>query len=154
MTTPIQNRERLHVQDDTPEDWTQQETPAEDKAQDYTAVRVHVTNPVATTTGATQFGIYETLVIPGSGNMQILPHDQLRQYGYIMTIDEPIVISTTLEPSQSPNNQVALVPNPSGAYLPTLSWLPPIRHNDPVYAANTSATPTRVVVLVERGNVV
>ena len=148
----IISRDRLHVQDDTPREHHGQETPAENKAEDYAAIRVHVTNPVATTTGATQFGIYQTIVIPGSGSQQILPHDPLRQYAYIMTVDEPVVITTTLEASQSPANQVASVPNPAGAYLPITSWTPAIRHNDPVYAANTSATPTRVVVMVERGS--
>lgn len=147
----IQNRDQFHVQSEAPQDGIPFETPEQEAQEDYAAVRVHVTNPVATSTADVQFGIYETIVLPGSGNQQILPHDPLRQYAYLMSVDEPIVITTTLEASQAPVNQVALVPFPSGAYMPALAWTPPIRHNDPVYAANTSATPTRVVLLVERG---
>jgi hypothetical protein len=263
----VQNRDRLHVQPETPhgEDTSPAfETPAQEQAEDYRAVRVHVTNPVATSTADVQFGIYETVVLPGSGNQQILPRDPLRQYAYIMSIDEPIVLTTTLEASQATVNQgtapanvtgygtatspgaftnvaatsalpaglytvtvtgylsgttaaatdddnmqlvaaaaglgrilvntgggvatltvpyqspggvqliaqtigagtaasvyhasivavpqgADLTPNPAGSYLPALVWTPPIRHNDPVYAANTSATPTRVVFMVERG---
>jgi hypothetical protein len=152
--SPVQNRDRLHVQPATPhgEDVSDAfETPAQEQAEDYRAVRVHVTNPVATSTADVQFGIYETIVLAGGGNQQILPRDPLRQYAYIFAVDEPVVLTTTLEASQAPSNQVALVPNPSGAYLPAATWTPPIRHNDPVYAANTSATPTRVVFMVERG---
>jgi hypothetical protein len=271
MSHPIVNRDRLHTQ---PEDAHagiegQFETPQQEAAEDYGAVRVHVTNPVATSTADVQFGIYETIVVPASGNQQVLPRDPLRQYAYIMPVDEPVVLSTTLEASQATTNQAAgnspaslssptgsqtspgigqvitslalpagtytvswtvglggttsatdvdnfelllgaaqlmtsmnasgsgsnypqpgttiVVPAggatvaisaiaagtaasvyrgqftatpqgsqpgpsfPSGAYLPALMWTPAIRHNDPVYAANTSATPTRVVIMVERG---
>jgi hypothetical protein len=114
---------------------------------------VRVTNPVATTTAATHFGIYETIALPAGGNLPVLPRDDLRQYAYIMSIDFDVVLSTALEASQAPVNQVASVPNPSGAYLPKGMFTPPIRHNDPVYVANTSAvSPTRVVILVERGS--
>jgi hypothetical protein len=263
--TGIQNRDRLHTQSQAPhgEDASNAfETPAQEQAEDYRAVRVHVTNPVATSTADVQFGIYETIVIPGSGNQQVLPRDPLRQYAYILTVDEPVVLTTTLEASQASTNQGAvqanvtgygtatspvvftnvaatpaapaglytvtaqaylsgttaaidddnmqllsggtglgrllvttagnlatltvpwqsaggtlivqsiaagtaasvyhasitavpaaadLTPNPSGGYLPVNNWTPAIRHNDPVYAANTSAIPTRVVFLVERG---
>lgn len=41
---------------------------------------------------------------------------------------------------------------PSGLYLPALTWTQPIRHNDPIWAANTSLTSAcRVAVAVERG---
>jgi hypothetical protein len=99
-----------------------------------------------------QFGIYETIVLAASGNGQILPRDPLRQYAYVMSLDSDIVLTTTLEASQAPVNQVAGVPNPSGGYLPKGMFTPAIRHNDPVYAASTStAAATRVVILVERG---
>jgi hypothetical protein len=151
----IQNRDVLHVQDDSPEGWSEQfETPAQVAAEDYAAVRVHVTNPVETTTGATQFGVYETIVIPPATVQQVLPRDDLRQYGYITAVDAALVIGTTLEQVQGSNNLVASTPFPSGAYLPLGATTPPIRHNDPVYAVNTSATLNcRVVVLIERGAV-
>lgn len=146
----VQNRNQFHTQDDAPH-VPVYETPQEEAAEDYKAVRVHVTNPVATTTADVQFGTYETIVLPGSGNLQILPRDPLRQYAYIVSIDQDVVLTTTLEAAQASVNQVASVPFPSGAYLPKLSWTPAIRHNDPVYAANTSATVTRITILVERG---
>ena len=145
----VQNRDRLHTQDESAHPGPV-ETVEQEAVEDYAAVRVHVTNAVDVSPAA-QFGIYETIVLAGSGNQQILPRDPLRQFAYIMSVDEPVVITTTLEASQATVNQVALVPNPSGAYMPALAWTPPIRHDDPVYAANTSSTPTRVVVLVERG---
>ena len=288
MSHPIQNRDRLHTQSEAPHSgYSEFETPEQQAAEDYTAVRVHVTNPVETTTGGTQFGIYETTIIPGSGNQQILPHDPLRQYAYILAVDAPIVLTTTLEAAQAPVNQgqaagtgqsevipsnpaagatftytnttgspqtlqsatfklvtdatvanrfisvqildtagnvvaentdfsaivasttitawyaqgipntsnnasgstlgglpqvliqpgwqvkinvtsmdagdqlsnIALVLSqaatpgalPAGAYLPAGMFTPAIRHNDPVYAANTSSGPNRVVMLVERG---
>jgi hypothetical protein len=155
MSYPIQNRDRLHVQDhqDHAEAW-ELATPAEQQAEDYAALKVFVTNAVETTTGAAQFGAYETIVVPPATVQQLLPHDPLRQFAYITPIDEAIVLGTTLEQCQGANNLVAAVPNPSGAYLPALATTPPIRHSDPVYCVNTHATlPTRVTVLVERGNV-
>ena len=149
----IQNRDMLHVQDHgTAHDGY--ETPEQQAAEDYQAVRVHVTNPVATTTGATQYGSYQTIVVPPATVEQLLPHDPLRQYAYITPIDEPIVIGTTLEQVQGANNVGATVPNPSGGYVPALATTPPIRHNEPVYCVNTSpTTATRITVLVERGDV-
>ena len=146
----IQNRDALHVQDHGTWAGTSYETP--EAADEYTALPVRVTGPVATTTAATQFGSYETVVVPGQSVAQLLPHDPLRQYAYITPVDEPIVVGTTLEQVQGANNIAALVPNPSGGYIPAGITMPPIRHNEPVYCVNTSATQTRVTVLVERGN--
>ena len=150
---PVQNRDRLHVQDHAA-GWDVIETPAEEQAEDYAALKVFVTNPVATTTGAAEFGAYSTVVVPPASTAQLLPHDPLRQFAYLTPIDEPIVIGVTLEQVQGANNMGATVPNPSGGYLPALATTPPIRHSDPVYCVNTSpTTATRVTVLIERGNV-
>jgi len=152
---PVQNRDRLHVQDHAP-GWEgeQYETPEQEAADDYAALKVHVTNPVEVTTGATQFGAYETIVVPPATVEQLLPRDPLRQFAYITPIDAAIVIGTTLEQCQAAGNVAAAVPNPSGGYLPALSTTPPIRHNEPVYCVNTSAAAAcRVTVLVERGSV-
>jgi hypothetical protein len=153
--TEIQNRDALHSQDGMHgEGHPGYETPEECRAEDYAAVRVHVTNPVATTTGATQFGVYETIVIPAASVQQVLPRDPLRQYAYITAVDAPVVLSVTQEQAQSTQNLAALVPFPQGAYLQATMTTPPIRHNDPVYAVNTSAAAAcRVVVYVERGSV-
>jgi hypothetical protein len=287
MSHPIQNRDRLHVQAATPhgEDASPAfETPAQEAAEDYRAVRVHITNPVATSTADVQFGIYETFVLPASSATapsfaRVLPRDPLRQYAYITAADTPIILTTTLEQAQvlnnvaqapgSPNNGLALftsakatptiadqaistlvnpptgqynltvgiyldgtstaadednfqvlyngattwnllypspasaaagplvyanlgtvspngsnsvvvrtlgipsgtavyhaeiiltpvnaspavaAPNPNGVYLPAGDTCPPIRHNDPVWAVNTSLLlPSRVSIYVERG---
>ena len=151
----IQNRDRLHTQDDSPAKIEGYETPGENAAEDYAAVRVHVTNDVATTTGATQFGAYVTFVIPPSAAgapsvLQILPHDPLRQYAYVQAIDAPIVIATTQEECYSLVNIGAA--NPAGGYA-SGGWTPPIRHNEAIYACNTSLSVScRVVVMVERGS--
>jgi hypothetical protein len=248
MSNDIQDRNRLHVQDESPEYGTEEfETAGEMAAEDYAAVRVHVTNPVAVTTGATQFGIYETIVIPVStaavvAYAQVLPRDDLRQYGYITAVDYPLILTSTLEQAQSPGNvvtgsvtianptpaqpavpatgvaqqnvnlypvTVVISPNgatitnvsvngvtvgtaagtytvpsagsisiaysvatptwvwsdaaaaattaiaapfPNGAYLPAGMTCPPIRHNDPVWAVNTSLVAAcRASVITERG---
>lgn len=43
--------------------------------------------------------------------------------------------------------------NPQGYYLGTGMTTPPIRHNEPVWCANTSAAVSRVAVIIERGNI-
>jgi len=235
------DRNRMHVQDDSPHDGLlpEFETERQEAAEDYAAVRTHVTNVVQVSTGATQFGTYETIIIPAStatvpAQARVLPRDDLRQYAYITAVDFPVVLATTLEQAQAASNvtQVAqpvpsqpgvpattvavqntsaypvsvvisagtltavivngitvgtgdgtyIVPSagaisitysvaptwvwsnanagpasvatiPNGAYLPAGSTTPPIRHNDPVYVANTSITsPCRVTIYVERGN--
>src|ERR1035438_9397990 len=86
----VQNRDRLHTQDESAHPGPV-ETVEQEAVEDYAAVRVHVTNPVDVSPAA-QFGTYETIVLAGSGNQQILPHDPLRQFAYIMSVDAPIVI--------------------------------------------------------------
>lgn len=278
LTAPgkVQQRDRMHVaQDQGDVHGARQETAEENAAEDYAAILVHVTNPVATTTGATEFGAYVTETIPAAANgmpgqAQILPHDPRRQYAYLLPLDAAVVISTTLEAAQSANNIASasgasyngapivatspaantvlatatlpggtytvnwgvilagtvgaqdrnnvglyvgptlvatanngintgtnygqlpasiIVPaggavvtlqtigagtassvysasfvaapsdigqsalaTPSGAVLPQGTWSPAIRHNEPVYAANPTTAPVRVVALVERGN--
>ena len=149
----VQNRDRLHTQDEAAHPGPA-EGPEQDTAADYAAVRVHVTNPVATTTDDIQYGSYATIIIPASvagipSWAQLLPHDPLRQYAYIYAVDYPIVIATTLAEVQSAANVSGTFPN--GGYLGS-GWSPPIRHNEAVYAANSStAGPCRVVVLAETG---
>jgi hypothetical protein len=119
----------------------------------YQPVKVEVVNPVATTTDATDAGNYYTVVIPAStatvaSVAQILPRDPRRQYAYIQTIDAPIVLSTSQQDAENIANVAATFP--TGAYAG--GWSPAIRHNEPVWACNTSTTTTcRVSVLVEYG---
>lgn len=63
---------------------------------------------IATTTAATQFGIYSTFVVPPSGVAMVLPQDPNRQYGYISAVDQPVVLSTQKEAAQSAANQIAV----------------------------------------------
>lgn len=159
------NRDRMHLLDEPahePHIPAKVETAEANAVEDMTAIPVHVTNPVATTTGATQFGAYSTVPIPASAStgpasyVQVLPHDPRRQYAYILSVDNPVVIATDLERAQASGNVgtgAGNPPAPQGAYLPANTWTPPIRHNEAVYVANTVTTgPSRIVVLVERGN--
>ena len=147
----VLHRDKLHVQDDSPLVELNNSGP---DAPEYNTIPVSVTNPVATTTAATEFGSYATIVLPANGNGKVLPQDSLREYAYIIAIDADVVLSTVREEAQSPNNQAASVPVPSGGYVPKGIWTPPIRHNEAVYAANTSTSAqNRVTVLVERGKV-
>src|SRR6185437_2281379 len=115
-------------------------------------IHVIVDGPVATTTAATQYGAYTTFVLPASGVARVLPLDPDREYAYITSIDNPIVLCNTLEAAQSAANTVANVPNPQGYLLSTGSTTPAIRHNEAVFAANTStSTASRVSVITERG---
>jgi hypothetical protein len=152
----MQNQQVIHKQDESPLIAAEYQ-PETEQQLEYEAIKVKVIGAVATTTGDDQYGIYSTIVIPpstatGVSYVQVLARDKLRQYAYLQPIDEPIVITTALEMVQSLNNVVAAVPVPSGAYVSALAMTPPIRHNDPVWAANTStSTATRVVVYIERG---
>jgi hypothetical protein len=152
----MHNQQIIHKQDESPL-IPAEHAPESEKQMEYEAIKVKVVGAVATTTGDDQYGMYSTIVIPPSSAtavsyVQILARDKLRQYAYLQPIDEPIVITTAFEMVQSLNNVVAAVPVPSGAYVPALAMTPAIRHNDPVWAANTStSTATRVVVYIERG---
>jgi hypothetical protein len=96
---------------------------------------------------------YFTVVIPASSGtvpqtVTLLNQDPDRLHAYISAIDQPVVISTELSEAQSPANIGAAVP--AGAFVQT-GWSPVIRHQQPVYAANTSSSAsTRVSVVVER----
>jgi hypothetical protein len=153
--SPAQNQQRLHQQDESP--LIEEAETAGPAGAEYEAVRVRVIGSVKTSTGDDQFGTLATIVIPPSAAgapsyAQVLGRDPLRQYAYLTAIDEPVVLTTALEQAQSASNVVALVPIPDGLYLPAGTTTPPIRHNDPVWAVNTSlTTATRVTVSVERG---
>lgn len=116
-------------------------------------IQVEVVNAIATTTDADQSGSYSTFVTSTTSNpvLLIAPYDPFRQYAYIYSADEPVVISTVKEQAEAAANQTASVPNPQGAYLPAGTWTPAIRHNDAIYVAATSSTATRVTVMIERG---
>jgi hypothetical protein len=118
----------------------------------YDPVAVRMVGAVSTTTDADQYGTYVTVVVSTTVNpvALVLPYDPMRQYAYLYSVDQDIVIATTKEQAESASNQVTSVPGPQGAYLPHGTWTPAIRHNDPVWVAATSATATRVTVMIER----
>lgn len=130
----------MHVYDDSPDVpfETLEEASA---AEDYTAVRVHVTNPVATTTAATEFGSYETVVIPASlANQpqyaQVLPHDPYRQYAYITAVDCPLILTTELTQAQALANAAPLF---SGSSQTELLPSSPAAATDFTYTNNSGS---------------
>lgn len=96
-------------------------------------------------------GSHFTMVLSTGTNPvdQILGRDYDRVSAQLLSVDEDIVIAQSRELAESANNQVASVPTPSGAYIPKGLWVS-IGHCDQVWAAATSATPTRVSVIVSR----
>lgn len=85
----------------------------------------------------------------GSGVDILLVQDPLRVKATVMTIDQPVVVSHSQTQANSSSNQAATVPNPSGAYLPITTPLV-IATTQEMFVAATSATPTRISVIVER----
>lgn len=149
----IQNQQILHAGDESPlipDDGTLPDLAAED----YAAIRVHVTN--AGGTDAIKFGTYVTVTIPASSAgvpsvEPILPSDPLRQYAFVLPVDEAIVVSTQPETVQAAGN-AGTAQYPAGALLPGGLWSPAILSHDPLYAANTSITAAcRVTVIIGRG---
>jgi hypothetical protein len=148
------NQQRHHQQSESAEIAIEREVPAEP----YAAVPVRVVGVVETSTGADQFGIYQTFTIPASSAAAIVPsfeqvlaRDPLREYAYILPIDGAAIVTTSLENLSTPNN-IGTLNLPQGAWIPQGVTTPPIRHNDPVWVANPSTSaPLHVSVLVERG---
>jgi len=122
-------------------------------------VNVHVVNPDEMS-GASptkeiepEHFICSTYVVNTAQNStiqaQVLALDLLRKDATILTTDNPIVICHTYRQTQDPNNQVAGVPNPVGAYLPAGASLS-VSGTGPLWVVATVATPSRVSVAVNR----
>jgi hypothetical protein len=96
-------------------------------------------------------GVHFTMVVSTGTNavQQLLPRDYDRLEARVLAVDEPVVLAQSKEMAESVANQVASVPAPVGSYLP-VSLDRVLRHCDEVWVAATSATPTRVSVVVSR----
>lgn len=85
----------------------------------------------------------------GNGIDELLPQDELRVRATILAIDQDIVICHSKAQAGDPANSAALVPNPSGFYLPKgIPYL--ITTTRRLWVAATNATPTRISVSTER----
>lgn len=97
-------------------------------------------------------GIHFTMVIATGSNavVQLLGRDYDRVEARILTVDEPVVLAQTREMAEAAANAA------NAAGLPAVGSVLPIgvdrvlRNCDEVWAAATSATPTRISVIVSR----
>jgi hypothetical protein len=116
-------------------------------------VPVRGAEPLATINAAAAEGRYFTVVLPAStvlapGVRPILPRDDSRVCAWILPIDGPIIVATSLEQAQDPTNVGGIYP--SGQYMPAGGY--PVTHREPMWACNPSTTSTcRVSVMVETG---
>jgi hypothetical protein len=96
-------------------------------------------------------GDHFTMVVSTGTNpvVQLLPRDYDRLEARILAVDEPVVLAQSREMAEASANQVTAVPDPVGSYLP-VSLDRVLRNCDEVWVAATSATPTRVSVVVSR----
>jgi hypothetical protein len=135
------------------------DTQAEDAAQDYAAVRVHVTNVVdtnkSTSVDSPTFDIPYTVVVqtgtsdPTMAVRELVPADLLRIQFTVISLDSPVVISRSIEEAQSQNNTVTATPYPQGALLPAGQKVQ-LTGNNQLWVAATVNTSSRVLVIVER----
>jgi hypothetical protein len=78
--------------------------------------------------------------------------DPMRKSVTILPIDSPVVVCHSQADAQKPDNQVASVPNPQGAYVPTGTPLS-LEGSGPLWIVATVATASRVsVVQARRGS--
>lgn len=96
-------------------------------------------------------GTHFTMVISTATNpvVQLLGRDYDRLEARILAVDEPVILAQSKEMAENAANQAASIPNPVGSYLP-VSLDRVLRNCDEVWAAATSATPTRISVVVSR----
>lgn len=130
--------------------------PAGPPAGAMTAVPVRHTEPAPVYTAPARFASYSTVLVPASsgnvpGTARLLPRDDERVTAWILPIDGPIIIASTIEQAQDPANIGGTYP--SGAFAPAGGY--PVTHREPVYACNPSTSASvRVSVMVERGGAV
>jgi hypothetical protein len=133
--------------------------PANDTAEDYAAVRVHVTNTVdtnkSTSVTTPTFDIPYTVTVqagqtdPTMAVRELVPADLLRVQFTVISLDSPVVIARSVEEAQSPMNVGASVNYPSGALL-TAGQKLTLNGNNQMWVAATVNTVSRVLVVVER----
>jgi hypothetical protein len=129
------------------------ETEQTEQAFEIQPIPVCVSEPVVTVATVPQHVSCTTIVVAtgtDGGVEQILPQDPLRVRAQIIVSDMPVVLCHSRPQAGSSSNQVASVPNPSGAYLPVSVSPVVIQGTQPMYVAATSATAARVTVIAER----
>lgn len=122
-------------------------------------VRVHLENPddikvTHTEEREPEHFIFQTFSVAfnvaGYDNFeQILALDPLRKEASILAVDQAIVLCHSQNQLTDPANQVTNVPHPQGGYLPANAAVT-IQGTGRVWAVATSATPTRITVIVNR----
>lgn len=115
------------------------------------AIPVVVCDPVVTVPTVPQHITAYTVVVSTTGPevMELLPLDLLRVRATVIVSDQPVVICHSQGQAQDPSNQVASVPNPSGAYIPAGTQLV-ITGSQQLFVAAVQGVSSRVSVLVER----
>jgi hypothetical protein len=100
---------------------------------------------------AARQGTHFTMVVSTGVNPvdQLLGRDYDRVEARVLSADEPVVLAQSREMAENAANQAANVPFPVGSYLPA-GLDRPIVNCDELWVAATSATPTRVSVIVSR----
>jgi hypothetical protein len=129
------------TEDELPEGFDAAPKPVADPG--YEAVKVSHECP--------EQAVYFTVVLTAGQPVQnLLPRDPDRLQATIIALDNPVVIAESLAKAESVANQTASVPAPQGGFLPVGIRLP-VRHTKEAYvAATTTATNSRVFVLVEK----
>lgn len=140
MSNDDQERELLEYQTETID---------EDLA--AAAVPVVVAEPVVTVPTVAQHVDTYTVVVDTdvAKFAELLPLDPLRLSAQIIASDAAIVLCHSRAQATDTRNQVANVPNPVGAYIPT-GVVVDVPGTQQMFAAATSATAARVTVIVAR----
>ena len=142
----------MHINNAVPEYDAPQETADTDATEDYAAVRVHVES---TSVDSRVYDIPYTVTVQAGQSdttlavRELVPADILRVRYTVISIDNPVVISRSIEEAQSDANTQTEVNYPSGALLDTGQKLQ-LAGNNQMWVAATVNTVSRVLVVVER----
>lgn len=123
-------------------------------------VPVRVCEPVVTIETVPQHVTMITHVVqitasdPDRAIRQLLPLDPLRVRAIVQVHDQPAVLCHSRNQAQSADNIVAATPAPQGVWVEAAAGVPSyplvIHGGSEMWVAATSATATRVSVIVER----
>lgn len=117
-------------------------------------VPVRVAEPVVAVPAVAQHILCSTVIVSSiedTGVEQILPLDPLRIRATIIVYDAPVVLCHSKTQAQAPANKASNTHYPSGAYV--VNGSPPvvvIEGTAPMWAAATTASETRISIIVER----
>lgn len=123
-------------------------------------VPVRVCEPVVTIATVPQHITTITVVVqtgtndPDRAVRQLLPLDPLRVQAIVQVHDQPVVLCHSRNQAQAADNTTASTPAPQGAWVEAAAGVPSvplvIHGGSEMWVAATSATATRVSVIVER----